>query len=215
VGDFEQCFFTESSSEERNAHGQPGNMAGRHGDVRVAGHGCERRAADAEVIAVHVIRQPRRAVRWRDERIEIVPDTCGGWARAMRAFPQVAGTRKQLLTCGQAYFIRERRPSPARRGTVAPALADSSGRQVQDNCREIWAASCPSRRSPGDPEGALSDGARVLDVRRSSRFPATARRTLSAKGKPIERWGRKASGLQALMSPRQRGCRQLRGCARQ
>ena len=57
-------------SDERHADRQAEDLAGRHGDARIARDRGWRRARAAEVVPVHEIRRPRRPAGRRHERVE-------------------------------------------------------------------------------------------------------------------------------------------------
>src|SRR5579862_3191046 len=57
-------------SEKGAADREPVNVADRHSDRRVTGDRRDRVASTKEAVTVHVIDQPRRRGRQRDERVE-------------------------------------------------------------------------------------------------------------------------------------------------
>ena len=72
VGQRDQLGLAPLAADERHADRQVAVVAGRHGDARVARDRRRARRPDGEVVAVDQIGRPRRGVRRRDDRVQVV-----------------------------------------------------------------------------------------------------------------------------------------------
>ena len=88
-------------ADERDADRQPADVARRHGDAGIAGHGRRGGASADVMVAVDIVGEPRRAAGGRDDR------------RRAGASP-----------------TSRRSPRPAPAGDNSPAPADTSPRSV-------------------------------------------------------------------------------------
>ena len=91
----EQLPLGERRPEERKADRQAEGEAGRHRDVRVAGHGRERRAAVRTVVTVDEVGERRRAARRGDKRVQPILRRHG--VDAVRAGPLLAVRQRRLV----------------------------------------------------------------------------------------------------------------------